>query len=124
MYGPIGTIRMNTYPCFSPLLLYIWIIASKLALGQVTKTFNSPIARTWALWSSFGAAHFYIAGCDAVELHGFGVGSVRVLSMYGNKITWRGFADRVVPGAEESLKLQLDALYNDSIEKARKALEK
>ncbi|KPM45255.1 hypothetical protein AK830_g1264 [Neonectria ditissima] len=143
-------------------------MASKLALGQVTRTFDSPIARTWALWSSFGAAHLYIAGCEAVELRGFGVGSVRVLTMHGNKIretlnhvdptaysygytiaespgflatgayglvqlqelgknetqiTLRGFADSVTPGAEEPLKQQLTALYNDSIEKARKTLD-
>ncbi|KAF4460106.1 bet v i allergen [Fusarium albosuccineum] len=145
------------------------IIASKLALGQVTKTFNSPIARTWALWSSFGAAHLYIAGCDAVELQGFGIGSVRLLSMYGNKvqetlkyidpathsyaytiadspgfpatgalgfiqlqelgksetqITWKGFVDRVTPGAEDALKQQITTIYIDSIEKARRTLEK
>ncbi|KAK7423844.1 hypothetical protein QQZ08_008888 [Neonectria magnoliae] len=62
------------------------IISKKIPLGQVTRTFKSPIARTWALWSSFGAAHLYIAGCDAVELQGFGVGSVRVLSIYGGKV--------------------------------------
>ncbi|RSL44971.1 hypothetical protein CEP54_014475 [Fusarium duplospermum] len=62
------------------------LIKSKLLLGQVTRTFKSPISRTWALWSSFGAAHIYIAGCTAVELHGFGIGSTRVLTMHGNKV--------------------------------------
>ena len=138
-------------------------------MGQVTRTFKSPISRTWALWSSFGAASLYIAGCTAVELHGFGVGSTRVLTIYGNKVhetlkyidpnthsfaysiadspelpatgalgliqlqkmgqdetemTWKGFADSVIPGAEEAMKQQLAKLYNDSIDKARITLEK
>ncbi|KAM6540409.1 hypothetical protein FALCPG4_002126 [Fusarium falciforme] len=62
------------------------LIKSKFLLGQVTRTVKSPISRTWALWSSFGAAHLYIAGCTDVELHGFGIGSTRVLTIHGNKI--------------------------------------
>lgn len=62
------------------------LITSKILLGQATNTYRSPIARTWALWSSFGAAHLYIAGCNAVELHGFDVGSIRILTMHGGKI--------------------------------------
>lgn len=149
--------------------LRLGIIGSKLAIGQITRTFNSPITRTWALWSSFGAAQLYIAGCDAVQMRGFGVGSVRVLSMSGHEIqetlryidpathtfaysiadstgfpatgslgvvqlqeltkgktqiTWKGFADNVLPGTKESLKRQLEQLYDDSIKKARETLEK
>lgn len=39
-------------------------------------------------------------------------------------MTWKGFADSVIPGAEEAMKQQLAKLYNDSIDKARITLEK
>ncbi|KAH7160974.1 hypothetical protein EDB81DRAFT_879311 [Dactylonectria macrodidyma] len=145
------------------------LITSKILLGQATSTYRSPIARIWVLWSSFGAAHLYIAGCNAVEQQGSGVGSIRILNIHGNKIretlqhidptihsiaysiadspcfpatgalglvqlrelgqnqtqiTWKGYADSVVPGAEEPVKQQLATLYNDWIKKARINLEK
>ncbi|KAH8752968.1 hypothetical protein F5883DRAFT_690851 [Diaporthe sp. PMI_573] len=45
--------------------------------------FSSPIDRTWAIWSSFGAAHLYIDGCSSARLEGYGVGATRTLAFGG-----------------------------------------
>lgn len=59
------------------------MIGTRRALAQVSKTFNSPIDRTWAIWSSFGAAHLYVDGCTSARLEGFGVGATRALAFGG-----------------------------------------
>lgn len=65
------------------LIAYVGVIGTRRALAQVSKTFNSPIGRTWAIWSSFGAAHLYIDGCSSARLEGYGVGATRVLAFGG-----------------------------------------
>lgn len=62
------------------------MIGTRRALAQVSKTFNSPIDRTWAIWSSFGAAHLYVDGCTSARLEGFGVGATRALALGGFEV--------------------------------------
>ena len=59
------------------------VVGRRRALAQVSKTFNSPIDRTWAIWSSFGAAHLSIEGCSSSRLEGYGVGATRALAFGG-----------------------------------------
>ena len=48
----------------------VGVVGRRRALAQVSKTYKSPIDRTWAIWSSFGAAHLYIDGCTSrVAVH-------------------------------------------------------
>lgn len=61
----------------------VGVIGTRRALAQVSKTFNSPIDRTWAIWSSFGAAQLYIDGCSSARLEGYGVGATRALAFGG-----------------------------------------
>lgn len=66
-----------------PLIVDVGVFGRRRALAQVSKTFNSPIDRTWAIWSSFGAAHLYLEGCSLARLEGFGVGATRALAFGG-----------------------------------------
>lgn len=63
--------------------MHVGVIGTRRTLAQVSKTFNSPIDRTWAIWSSFGAAHLYVDGCTSARLEGFGVGATRALAFGG-----------------------------------------
>lgn len=65
------------------LIAYAGVVGRRRALAQVSRTFNAPIDRTWAIWSSFGAAHLYIDGCSSARLEGYGVGATRALAFGG-----------------------------------------
>lgn len=80
------------------LIAHVGVIGTRRALAQVSKTFNSPIDRAWAVWSSFGAAHLYIDGCSSARLDGYGVGATRVLA-FGGGIEMRETLRYIDPGS-------------------------
>jgi len=61
----------------------------RVTLGQINRVVDVPVARLWAVVSTFGPEALYFPGCLQSELTGHGIGSLRHLHFDGFEVDER-----------------------------------